>query len=148
MGKKKKRFADTTVGKILTGAASIISPPLGQLIAGSTSVNQALEAISGSDLAPGQKVELQKAIFAAQAEEERQLSERVKSDNQHEITRKVRPYLALWYTLLFAVTLVMDAVPTIPFQLSTTSINALAAINATIIGFWFGGRTLEKVRGV
>ena len=34
MSKPKKKFAETTVGKLLFGAASLVNPTLGNLISG------------------------------------------------------------------------------------------------------------------
>ena len=146
--KNKKKFKDTTVGKILIGAAGVFSPGLGKVLSGVDTVEDALAAVQQSDLSPEQKVDLQGQIFRAQAIEEQELTKRLEIDSRYEKTRMIRPNLALWYTFLYAITLIADSVEALPFTLSTAAINSLAAINGTIIAFFFGGRTLEKVRGV
>lgn len=144
----KKKFKNTVVGKILVGAASIVSPGLGKVLAGVDTVEEAFGAINQSSLSPEQKVDLQKQIFAAQAIEEQELTKRLAIDSRYEKTRMIRPNLAMWYTGLYFVVLVADAFSDIPFELSETMILSLTGINATIIAFFFGGRTLEKVKGV
>lgn len=143
-----KKFKNTVVGRILIGAAGILSPGLGKVLTGVDTVEQAFGAINQSSLNPEQKVLLQQEIFRAQAIEEQELTKRLEIDSKYEKTRMIRPNLALWYTALFAITIVLDSVPSIPFDLSTEAMVAIAAINGTIIAFFFGGRTLEKVKGV
>lgn len=143
-----KKFKNTVVGRILIGAAGILSPGLGKVLTGVDTVEQAFGAINQSSLNPEQKVLLQQEIFRAQAIEEQELTKRLEIDSKYEKTRMIRPNLALWYTALFAITIVLDSVPSIPFNLSTEAMVAIAAINGTIIAFFFGGRTLEKVKGV
>lgn len=143
----KKKFKNTLVGQILFGLAKSV-PILGPIISGAETIEDVLKGVTDSNLEPDQKVDLQKAIFEAQATEERELTKRVEIDSHHAFTRNIRPGLALWYTALFAVTLLLDAFPQIPFDLSPSALAALAAINGTIIAFWFGGRTLEKIKGI
>ena len=144
----RKKFKDTTVGRILIGTAGAISPGLGKLLSGAGSVEEAFAAVNASDLDPEQKVQLQTEIFRAQAIEEQELTKRLEIDSKYHNTRMIRPNLALWYTFLYAATLILDAIPDIPFHLSGAAMTSLGAINGTIIAFFFGGRTLEKVKGV
>lgn len=144
----KKKFKDTVVGRIVTGAAGIVSPGLGRVLSGVNTVEEAFGAINDSNLEPQQKVELQKEIFRAQAIEEQELTKRLEIDSKYANTRMIRPNLALWYTFLYAVTLIADSFEMIPFNLSDAALTSLGAINGTIIAFFFGGRTLEKVKGV
>ena len=144
----RKKFKETTVGKILIGAASVFSPGLGKVLNGVETIEDALAAVQQSDLDPQQKVDLQGQIFRAQAIEEQELTKRLEIDSQYSKTRMIRPNLALWYTFLFAVTLILDSVEGVPFNMSTAAVTAIAGINGTIIAFFFGGRTLEKVKGI
>ncbi len=45
MAKPKKKFRDTTVGKLLTGAVGIVSPPLAKVLEGASSINDAVSSI-------------------------------------------------------------------------------------------------------
>ena len=48
----KKPFKETTVGKMLVGAAGLINPTLGSVLAGITSPKDAIAAITKSDIPP------------------------------------------------------------------------------------------------
>ena len=43
MSNPKKKFAETTVGKLLFGAASLVNPTLGNIIKGVTSPAEAIK---------------------------------------------------------------------------------------------------------
>jgi len=45
MPNPKKKFKDTTVGKLLFGAASLVNPALGNVLSGVTSPAEAIAAI-------------------------------------------------------------------------------------------------------
>lgn len=144
----KKPFGQTAVGTVLKGVAGTLVPALGPILQNGGTIAEVLDAVNGSQLDPNQKVELQKAIFEAQRAEEESLAKRVESDRHHAFTRNIRPALAILYTALFMGTLFLDAFPSIPFNLSPDMIRLLGQINMTIIGFWFGGRTIEKIKGI
>ena len=62
MENNKKKFKDTTVGKLLLGAASVINPTLGSILQGVTSPKEALAAITKSDVSNDEKIKLQEII--------------------------------------------------------------------------------------
>ena len=51
----KKEFKDTTVGKLLLGATSVINPTLGNVLKGVTSPKEAIAEITKSD-APAEDI--------------------------------------------------------------------------------------------
>ena len=66
MARRRKRFKNTTVGRILIGAVKIANPALGEVLAGAGNVGQALDAIKASDLPPEKKLEFEQLIFEAE----------------------------------------------------------------------------------
>ena len=56
--KKKKKFKDTTFGRILQGAAHVINPALGKLLEGVMSPKEAIQAITESKISVEDKIKL------------------------------------------------------------------------------------------
>ena len=56
MPDKKKKFKDTTFGKILLGAAHVINPALGKLLEGVVSPKEAIQAITESKISVEDKI--------------------------------------------------------------------------------------------
>ena len=87
--RRKKRFRETTVGKILLGAVKIANPTLGEALDGATNVGQALDAIKASDLPPEKKLEFEQLIFEAEVKDRdsaRQAEiERLKSGGKNDL---------------------------------------------------------------
>ena len=69
MPNPKKKFKDTTVGKLLFGAASLVNPALGNVLSGVTSPAEAIAAIGKSDVSGEDKIKLQQLIFEQQNKE-------------------------------------------------------------------------------
>ncbi len=62
MSKPKKKFKDTTVGKLLMGAASVINPTLGNVLQGVMSPKEAIAEITKADVSVEDKIKLQQLI--------------------------------------------------------------------------------------
>jgi hypothetical protein len=65
----KKKFKETTVGKLLFGAASMINPTLGKVLSGVSSPQEALAEISKSKISNEDKIKLQQMIYDQQNKE-------------------------------------------------------------------------------
>ena len=62
----KKKFAETTVGKMLLGAAGLINPTLGNVLQGVTSPKEAIAEIGKSKISNDDKIKLQQIIYDQQ----------------------------------------------------------------------------------
>ena len=65
MTRKKKKFKDTTVGKILGGALSLINPALGNVVQGSNSVEDIVQAIKDTQIPMEDKIKAQEMVLKA-----------------------------------------------------------------------------------
>ncbi len=77
MGKKK--FKDTTFGKILRGAVGIINPTLGNVLDGALSPEDAIQQITAADVPPEDKIRAKELILEAY---EAEVTDRVAARNR------------------------------------------------------------------
>ena len=63
--RKKKKFAETTVGKILRGAVGLINPTLGSVLEGAASVEDVIAGIKEADASPEEKIRAQELVLEA-----------------------------------------------------------------------------------
>jgi hypothetical protein len=93
-----KPFKDTTVGKMLVGAASMINPALGNVLNGVLSPINALAEISKADISQEDKLKLQELIFEQQNKEIEEISNRWNADSISDswLSKNVRPMILIW----------------------------------------------------
>ena len=144
MGKKK--FFNTTVGKVLKGAASIVAPGLVQSLEGVQSVGEAISLVNGSGLTAEEKNTLLKTIYEAQQTEEQELTKRHEADAMSDswLSKNVRPLTLIWCIVIFSCFGILDAVDDVAFTISPDWIDTFKTVMTSVIAFYFGGRTLEK----
>ena len=61
--KKKKKFGQTTVGKILKGAVSLINPTLGSVLEGALTVEDAIAGIGNADATEEDKLRAKQLVL-------------------------------------------------------------------------------------
>ena len=92
------------------------------------------------------KIQLEATLKANEQanEAEEQITERWKSDNEHVITRLVRPFSFGWVILLFSVVIIGDT--NWGFTIKEAYIPVLETLLVTMVISYFGGRSLEKFK--
>ena len=65
MSKPKKKFGQTTVGRLLKASVGLIYPALGSLIQGNMSIEQVISSIKDSDAPINDKIRAQELILEA-----------------------------------------------------------------------------------
>lgn len=92
------------------------------------------------------KIQLEATLKANEQanEAEAQITERWKSDNEHVITRLVRPISFGWVILLFSVVIVGDT--NWGFSVRDAYIPVLESLLITMVLAYFGSRGLEKIK--
>ena len=78
----KKPFKETTVGKLLFGAATVVNPTLANVLKGVTSPKEAIAEIGKAKIPTQDKIQLQQMLFEQQAKEMQEISARWISDNK------------------------------------------------------------------
>ena len=107
----KKKFKDTTVGKLLLGAAKVINPTLGNVLEGVVSPAEAVKEIPKSSISVEDKIKLQELIFDQQNKEMEETTKRWVSDNQTEsyLTRNIRPLTLAFLTASLFIYIILDS---------------------------------------
>jgi hypothetical protein len=142
-----KKFKDSTVGKVLLGAASMINPTLGSVLKGVTSPQEAIAEITKADAPQEDKIKLQQLIYDQQNKEMNEISSRWKADmsaNGSWLTKNVRPLVLVWCIVIFSLAGILDSVESIPFQINELWGSTFENVMMAVVLAYFGGRTTEK----
>ena len=150
MSKEKKQFKDTTVGKLLLGAASVINPALGNVLQGVTSPKEALEQITKSNVSNDDKIKLQTIIYEQQNKEIEAITNRWQADSMSDswMSKNVRPLVLVWCICVFSLAGILDSVETIPFQIGPLWNDTFEKVMMAVVLAYFGGRTTEKASNI
>ena len=142
----KKPFKETTVGKLLFGAATVINPTLGSVLNGVTSPKEAIAEITKAKISNDDKIKLQQMLFEQQSKEMEEISSRWISDNSGSwLSRNVRPIVLLFLIVSTIVLIFIDA-GFINFEVKDSYVDLLQLTLITCISAYFGGRSFEKIK--
>jgi len=147
MSKPKKKFAESTVGKLLFGAASIVNPALGNVLKGVTSPGEAIAAIGKSDASSEDKIKLQQLIHEQQNKEMQAITSRWEADSKSDswLSKNVRPMVLIWCIVVFSIAGIFDSIETIPFAIHDNWNDTFEKVMMSVILAYFGGRSGEKI---
>jgi|TARA_B100002019_G_scaffold249618_1_gene229095 hypothetical protein len=150
MSKPKKKFAETTVGKLLFGAASMASPALGNVLKGVTTPQEAIAAIGKSDASSDDKIKLQQLIYEQQNKEMESITSRWQADSTSDswLSKNVRPLVLVWCIVVFSFAGILDSVESIPFNIGVTWNDTFEKVMMAVVLAYFGGRSGEKVTSI
>tara|TARA_B100001175_G_scaffold44759_1_gene33976 strand:- start:700 stop:1152 length:453 start_codon:yes stop_codon:yes gene_type:complete len=141
----KKPFKDSTVGKLLFGAASIVNPTLANVLKGVTSPKDAIVEIGKAKIPNVEKIKLQQLIYEQQNKEIEEISTRWVSDSKGSwLTQNVRPLVLVWCIVIFSFAGILDSVDSIPFHINEVWNDTFEKVMMAVVLAYFGGRTTEK----
>ena len=142
----KKKFKETTVGKLLFGAASMINPALGKVLSGVTSPQEALAEIGKSKISNDDKIKLQQMIYDQQNKEIESITSRWKADSISDswLSKNVRPLVLVWCIVVFSLAGILDSIESVPFHIGATWNDTFEKVMMAVVLAYFGGRTAEK----
>jgi hypothetical protein len=145
-----KKFSETTVGKLLLGAANMVNPALGGVLEGITSPKEAIAAITKADIPAEEKIKLQQLIFDQQNKEIEAISTRWKADAASDswLSKNVRPLVLVWCIVIFSFAGILDSVEKIPFQINELWNDTFEKVMMAVVLAYFGGRTTEKATSI
>jgi len=142
----KKKFKDTTVGKLLLGAAKVINPALGNVLEGVISPSEAIKEITKADISIEDKIKLQQLIHEQQNKEIEETTKRWVSDNSTDsyLTRNIRPLTLAFLTLTLFIYIILDS-SLQGFKIDPNWIDLLSSLLLLVYGGYFGMRSAEKI---
>jgi|TARA_B110000259_G_C13868572_1_gene343870 hypothetical protein len=142
----KKKFKETTVGKLLFGAASMINPTLGKVLSGVSSPQEALAEIGKSKISNDDKIKLQQMIYDQQNKEIQSITSRWEADSLSDswLSKNVRPLVLVWCIVVFSLAGILDSIESVPFHIGATWNDTFEKVMMAVVLAYFGGRTAEK----
>jgi len=142
----KKKFKETTVGKLLFGAASMINPTLGKVLSGVSSPKEALAEIGKSKISNEDKIKLQQMIYEQQNKEIEAVTNRWQADSMSDswLSKNVRPMVLVWCIVVFSLAGILDSIESVPFHIGETWNDTFEKVMMAVVLAYFGGRTAEK----
>ena len=142
----KKPFKDSTVGKLLFGAASIVNPTLANVLKGVTSPKDAIAEIGKAKISTDDKIKLQQLIYDQQNKEMEAITTRWQADASSDswLSKNVRPLVLVWCIVVFSFAGILDSVDSIPFNIGNTWNDTFEKVMMAVVLAYFGGRTAEK----
>ena len=142
----KKPFKETTVGKLLFGAATVINPTLGSVLNGVTSPKEAIAEITKAQISTDDKIKLQQLIYEQQNKEIESITSRWEADANSDswLSKNVRPLVLVWCIVVFSFAGLLDSIDDVPFHIGELWNDTFEKVMMAVVLAYFGGRTTEK----
>ena len=142
----KKPFKDTTVGKLLFGAATVINPTLGNVLNGVTNPKEAIAEITKAKISTDDKIKLQQLIYEQQNKEIESITSRWQADANSDswLSKNVRPLVLVWCIVVFSFAGLLDSIDNVQFHIGELWNDTFEKVMMAVVLAYFGGRTTEK----
>jgi len=150
MSKPKKKFIDTTVGKMLLGAAGLVNPTLGNVLKGVTTPKEAISEINRAKIPTLEKIKLQQLIYEQQNKELESITNRWQADAASDswLSKNVRPLVLVWCIVIFSFAGILDSIDNVPFHINEVWNDTFEKVMMATVLAYFGGRTTEKATSI
>lgn len=142
---EKKKIKDTGLGKWLAKAAPNVLDTVGDLLPDSGALGMVKNLL---DKEPGISPEEAKARVDAEIAYQNNVTERWKADmgSDVKLAKYIRPVTLIALMGMFVVTMVLDSMDNLPFNVKDSYVSLLEILMLTSFGAYFAGRTIEKSR--
>ena len=149
----KKKFKDTTVGKLLFKVLGPKIPVIGPIIEAATSSGDVIDKIIDSpDLSPEDKAMLRIEVLRLESEQlerdkvaQQEVTKRWTSDNSAgKLTRFIRPSVCILLTILMLFFTYLDSADNIAFHVESKWVDFWSLAYMTVLGGYFIGKSVEK----
>lgn len=142
---ENKKIKDTNLGAWLKDKAPNILETVGDLLPDQGALGLVKNLL---DKEPGIDPAEAKAKIDAEVQFQNNVSERWKADmgSDVKLAKLIRPATLIALMVMFMVTMVLDSVDYLPFNVKDSYVSLLEILMLTSFGAYFAGRTIEKSR--
>ena len=139
-----KKFKDTKVGKFLLSKGSDIAGIVGDVLPNNGVLGLVKNVLDKDDSMPQQDKDIALELLKQDEIEMQEVTKRLSSDNEHNVTRLVRPVSYAAMFILYMSCIFFDG-NLGEFQIREQYIPSITSLFSTMTIFYFGSRGLEKV---
>ena len=145
MSKERSKIRDTKLGSWLKEKAPDILDTVGDLLPDSGGLGVVKNLL---DRDPNVDPEEAKAKLEAEVQFQNNVSERWKADMSSDVklAKYIRPVTLIALMTMFMITMVMDSLDNLPFNVKDSYVSLLEILMLTSFGAYFAGRTIEKAK--
>ena len=142
---ERTKIKDTNLGKWLKDKAPSVLDTVGDLLPDKGALGVVKNLL---DKEPNVSPEEAKARVEAEVQFQNNVTERWKADMGSDIklAKYIRPVTLIALMTMFMVTMVMDSLDNLPFNVKDSYVSLLEILMLTSFGAYFAGRTIEKSR--
>lgn len=137
-----EKIKDTKLGAWIKEKAPHLMDTVGDLLPDSGGLGVVKNLLKLEDVDP---VEVQ-ARIEAEVEFQKTVTERWKADMSSDVklAKLIRPMTLICLMAMFMVTMVLDSLDYLPFNVKDSYVSLLEILMLTAFGAYFAGRTIEK----
>ena len=139
-----KKFKDTKVGKFLSSKGSDIADLVGDVLPDNGVLGLVKNVLDKDDSMPQQDKDIALELLKQDEIEMQEVTKRLESDNEHNVTRLVRPVSYAAMFILYMSCIFFDG-NLGDFKIREQYIPSITSLFSTMTIFYFGSRGLEKV---
>ena len=151
MSRNKKKFGQTTVGKLIKASVGLINPTLGNLINGNMGVEDVIASIKGSDAPAEDKIRAQELVLEAYEAEvadrasarQREMSA-IAAGSSDILFKTVGWGITLSFVAVVAGAIGLWEIPEESQRLFDMGFGAVVAAFTQVIGYYFGSSAGSK----
>lgn len=145
MSKEKTKIRDTKLGAWLKDKAPSILDTVGDLLPDSGGLGIVKNLLDNDDSVDPAEA---KAMLEAEIAFQNNVTERWKADMNGDIklAKYIRPVTLIALMTMFMITMVMDSLDNLPFNVKDSYVSLLEILMLTSFGAYFAGRTIEKAK--
>ena len=139
----REKIKDTKLGAWLKEKAPGVLSTVGDLLPDSGALGVVKNLL---DKEPGVDPAEAKAVIDAEVQFQNNVTERWKADmgSDVKLAKLIRPATLIALMSMFMVTMVLDSLDNLPFNVKDSYVSLLEILMLTSFGAYFAGRTIEK----